>query len=59
MARSRPTDPPAPPGTGKAATGPGSRGRGKAATRVGQDGQPKVGRLKKVRNQARMIKQAY
>src|SRR4051794_5160127 len=59
MARSRPTDSPAPPGTGKAATGPGSRGRGKGATKVGKDGQRKVGRLKKVGNQARMIKQAY
>jgi hypothetical protein len=59
MARSRPTDSPAPSGTGKAATGPGSRGRGKGATKVGKDGQPKVGRLKKVGNQARMMKQAY
>jgi len=59
MARSRPTDPSAPPGTGKAATGPGSRGRGKGATKVGKDGQPKVGRLKKVGDQARMMKQAY
>jgi Domain of unknown function (DUF4191) len=59
MARSRPTDSPAPPGTGKAATGPGSRGRGKGATKVGKDGQRKVGRLKKVGDQARMIKQAY
>lgn len=69
MARSRPTDSPAPAGTGKAATGPGSRlrrrggstgatasGRGAAA---GKDGQPKVGRLKKVGAQARMMKQAY
>src|SRR4051812_37298121 len=59
MARSRPTDSPAPPGTGKAATGPGSRGRGKGATKVGKDGQRKVGRLKKIGGQARMIKQAY
>jgi hypothetical protein len=59
MARSRPTDSPAPPGTGKAATGPGSRGRGKGATKAGKDGQPKVGRLKKVGAQARMMKQAY
>src|SRR3712207_2376913 len=59
MARSRPTDPSAPPGTGKAATGPGSRGRGKGATKVGKDGRPKVGRLKKVGDQARMMKQAY
>ena len=59
MARSRPTDSPAPSGTGKAATRPGSRGRGKGATKVGKDGQPKVGRLKKVGDQARMMKQAY
>jgi Domain of unknown function (DUF4191) len=59
MARSRPTDSPAPSGTGKAATGPGSRGRGKGATKVGKDGRPKVGRLKKVGDQARMMKQAY
>ena len=69
MARSRPTDPPAPPGTGKGATGPGSRFRRRGgstgatasgrAAKVGKDGQPKVGRLKKVGNQARMIKQAY
>jgi hypothetical protein len=59
MARSRPTDSPAPSGTGKAATRPGSRGRGKGATKAGKDGQPKVGRLKKVGNQARMMKQAY
>lgn len=70
MARSRPTDSPAPAGTGKAATGPGSRFRrrsgstgatasGRGAAKVGKDGQPKVGRLKKVGNQARMIKQAY
>ena len=59
MARSRPTDPSSPPGTGKAATGPGSRGRGKGATRAGKDGQPKVGRLKKVGAQVRMMKQAY
>ena len=74
MARSKPTDSPAPPGRGKAATGPGSRGRttggataasavgkGKAprAPKVGKDGKPKVGRLKRVGNQARMIKQAY
>ena len=59
MARSRPTDSSAPSGTGKAATGPGSRGRGKGATKVGKDGRPKVGRLKKVSDQARMMKQAY
>ncbi len=69
MARSRPTAPPAPPGPGKGATGPGSRFRRRGgstgatasgrAAKVGKDGQPKVGRLKKVGNQARMIKQAY
>jgi hypothetical protein len=59
MARSRPTDSPAPSGTGKAATRPGSRGRGKGARKAGKDGQPKVGRLKKVGDQARMMKQAY
>ncbi|TFV58536.1 DUF4191 domain-containing protein [Geodermatophilus sp. DF01-2] len=58
MARSRPTDSPAPPGTGKAATGRGLRGR-RGATKVGKDGQPRVGRLKKAGNQARMIRQAY
>lgn len=56
MARSRSTDSPA-PGTGKAAPGRGSRGRG--ATRAGRDGQPKAGRLKRIGDQARMIKQAY
>ncbi|SDD14815.1 protein of unknown function [Geodermatophilus telluris] len=71
MARSKPTDSTAPSGRGKAATGPGSRGRttggataagaaGKGkAPKVGADGQPKVGRLKKIGNQARMVKQAY
>ena len=69
MARSRPTDSSAPAGTGKAATGPASRGRGRSgsagataarrAPKVGKDGQPKVGRLKKAGNQARMMKQAY
>jgi hypothetical protein len=88
MARSKPTDSAAPPGRGKAASGPGSRGRsagaaagataagaraGKQAAagkdtaakgrfgrrKVGKDGEPKVGRLKRVGNQVRMIKQAY
>ncbi len=89
MARSKPTDSSAPPGRGKAASGPGSRGRSAGAAagataasvkaagaradkpdkadkadkagkaKTGKDGQPKVGRLKKVGNQARMIKQAY
>jgi hypothetical protein len=67
MARSRSTDSPAP--TGKAGRGPTGRGRGASASgasasggkapKLGKDGQPKVGRLKKVGNQARMIKQAY
>jgi hypothetical protein len=67
MARSRSTDSPAP--TGKAGRGPSGRGRGASASgasasggkapKLGKDGQPKVGRLKKVGNQARMIKQAY
>ncbi|WNV77257.1 DUF4191 domain-containing protein [Geodermatophilus sp. DSM 44513] len=70
MARSRPSDPPAPAGPGKAGTGPGSRFRGRrgstgatasgrGAAKVGKDGGPRVGRLKRVGNQARMIKQAY
>ncbi|MGY1624066.1 DUF4191 domain-containing protein [Geodermatophilus sp. SYSU D00965] len=67
MARSRSTDSPAP--TGKAGRGPSGRDRGASASgasasggkapKLGKDGQPKVGRLKKVGNQARMIKQAY
>ena len=67
MARSKSTDSPAP--TGKAGRGPSGRGRGAStsgasatggkAPKLGKDGQPKVGRLKKVANQARMIKQAY
>jgi len=80
MARSKPTDSPAP--TGKAGRGPGTAGRGRStggatasgataagaaatgakpgkAPKTGKDGQPKVGRLKKLGNQARMIKQAY
>ena len=70
MARSRPTDPPAPAGTGNAATGPGSRFRrrsgstgatasGRGGAKAGKDGQPKVGRLKRMGNQVRLIKQAY
>jgi len=39
----------------KGRTDKGKAGKGK----VGADGQPKVGRLKKVGNQVRMIKQAY
>ncbi|MGY1641829.1 DUF4191 domain-containing protein [Geodermatophilus sp. SYSU D00703] len=67
MARSRSTDSPAP--AGKAGRGPSGRSRGASASgasasggkapKLGKDGQPKVGRLKKVGNQARMIKQAY
>jgi hypothetical protein len=67
MARSRSTDSPAP--TGKAGRGPSGRGRGASTSgasasggksaKLGKDGQPKVGRLKKFGNQARMIKQAY
>jgi hypothetical protein len=69
MARSKSSDSPAP--TGKAGRGPTGRGRGASASgapasarggkapKLGKDGQPKVGRLKKFGNQARMIKQAY
>ncbi|MGY1741053.1 MULTISPECIES: DUF4191 domain-containing protein [unclassified Blastococcus] len=70
MARSKPTDSPAP--TGKAGRAPGSSGRGRGASaagtpagtpgkapKLGKDGQPKVGRLSKLRNNARMMKQAY
>jgi Domain of unknown function (DUF4191) len=67
MARSRSTDSPAP--TGKAGRGPSGRSRGASTSgasasggksaKLGKDGQPKVGRLKKFGNQARMIKQAY
>ncbi|NEK60323.1 DUF4191 domain-containing protein [Geodermatophilus sabuli] len=72
MARSRSTDSPAP--TGKAGRGPsaGKSGRGGStasgatatggggkAPKLDKNGQPKVGRLKKVGNQVRMIKQAY
>jgi hypothetical protein len=67
MARSRSTDSPAP--SGKAGRGPTGRGRGASASGAGssggrapkldKNGQPKVGRLKKVGNQVRLIKQAY
>ncbi|NEM06624.1 DUF4191 domain-containing protein [Geodermatophilus normandii] len=73
MARSKPTDSPAP--SGNAGRGPAAgRGRSSGAAagatavskikagrsaKVGKDGQPKVGRLKKVGNQVRLIKQAY
>jgi hypothetical protein len=69
MARSKPTDATAP--SGKAGRGPtsGGRGRGTGSTASGAGrkgspkldakGQPKVGRLKRARNQVGMIKQAY
>jgi hypothetical protein len=68
MARSKPTDATAP--SGKAGRGPkdGGRGRTSGATAAGasgkapkldKKGQPKVGRLKKLGNSVRMIKQAY
>ena len=65
MARSKPTDATAP--SGKAGRSPkdGGRGRSSGATASGKaakldkKGQPKVGRLKKLRGQAGMIKQAY
>jgi hypothetical protein len=70
MARSKPTDsaPAGNAGRGPAAgrgrsSGAGATavGKGKAAkpAKTGKDGEPKVGRLKKVGNQARLIKQAY
>jgi len=66
MARSKPTDATSP--SGKAGRGPkdGGRGRSSGATaasgkapKLDKKGQPKVGRLKKLGGQARMIKQAY
>ncbi|WP_097185544.1 DUF4191 domain-containing protein [Blastococcus haudaquaticus] len=70
MARSKPTDATAP--SGKAGTGPQSGGRGRSGStaasvaqgggkppKLDKNGQPKVGRLKKLTGQARMIKQAY
>ncbi|HEX2075883.1 MAG TPA: DUF4191 domain-containing protein [Geodermatophilus sp.] len=71
MARSKPTDSSAP--TGKAGRGPSAGGRDRsggaasgstaasagAGKKTDKNGRPKVGRLKKVGNQARMIKQAY
>ncbi|RBY82549.1 DUF4191 domain-containing protein [Geodermatophilus sp. TF02-6] len=69
MARSRSTDSSAPSGTGDGATRRPARGRGRSgATAVGAKGraagrgttgEPKAGRLKRVGNQARMLKQAY
>jgi hypothetical protein len=64
MARSKPTDATAP--SGKAGRGPKDGGRGRSsgagaskAPKLDKNGQPKVGRLKKLGGQARMIKQAY
>ncbi|GAB3304246.1 DUF4191 domain-containing protein [Geodermatophilus aquaeductus] len=70
MARSKPTDsaPAGNAGRGPAAgrgrsSGAGATavGKGKAAkpAKTGKDGEPKVGRLKKVGNQVRLLKQAY
>ncbi|MGY1736266.1 MULTISPECIES: DUF4191 domain-containing protein [unclassified Geodermatophilus] len=68
MARSKPTDSPAPagnagrgPAAGRGRSSGGATAAGKAGkpARTGKDGEPKVGRLKKVGNQVRMIKQAY
>ncbi|MGY1828837.1 DUF4191 domain-containing protein [Geodermatophilus sp. SYSU D01180] len=68
MARSKPTDSPAPagnagrgPAAGRGRSTGGATAAGKAGkpAKTGKDGQPKVGRLKKVGNQVRMIKQAY
>jgi hypothetical protein len=65
MARSKPSDATAP--GGKAGRGPKDAGRGRSsgatasgkAPKLDKKGQPKVGRLKKLRGQAGMIKQAY
>ncbi|NYJ07598.1 DUF4191 domain-containing protein [Petropleomorpha daqingensis] len=62
MARSKPTDTPAP--SGKAGRGPASGGRGRGASaapgRKGKDaGEKKPGRLKRFGSQLSMIKQAY
>ena len=65
MARSKPSDATAP--SGKAGRGPKDAGRGRSsgatasgkAPKLDKKGQPKVGRLKKLRGQAGMIKQAY
>ena len=61
MARSKSSDPATPSGGGKAASsakGATASGATKAP-KLGKDGQPKVGRLKKLGNNGRMIKQAY
>src|SRR3954470_20810253 len=66
MARSKPSDATAP--SGKAGRGPKDAGRGRSsgsasasgkAPKLDKKGQPKVGRLKKLGGQVRMIKQAY
>jgi hypothetical protein len=66
MARSKPSDATAP--GGKAGRGPKDAGRGRSsgstaasakAPKLDKKGQPKVGRLKKIRGQVGMIKQAY
>src|SRR5215217_3773248 len=65
MARSKPSDATAP--GGKAGRGPKDAGRGRSsgstasgkAPKLDKNGQPKVSRLKKLRGQAGMIKQAY
>ena len=74
MARSKPTDATAPSGKAGRAPKDGGRGRSSGATaasgsssgkpsgkapKLDKKGQPKVGRLKKLGNNVRMIKQAY
>ena len=71
MARSKPTDSSAPSGkAGRApkdagrpaaagATAASAKGKAAKAGKTGKDGEPKVGRLKKIGNNLRMIKQAY
>ncbi|MGY2075995.1 DUF4191 domain-containing protein [Blastococcus sp. SYSU DS0828] len=68
MARSRSSDPTAPGGSagrtpkdGGRSSGASAAGSGKAgkAPKLDKNGQPKVGRLKKVRSQVGMLKQAY
>ena len=61
MARSKSSVSTAPSGSGKAA--PAAKGATASgatkASKAGKNGEPKVGRLKKLGNHARMIKQAY
>jgi hypothetical protein len=57
MARSKPTETTAP--SGKTGRGRSSGAAAKGATKLDKKGEPKVGRLKRFGNQARMIKQAY